>query len=222
MKDITTLPGNLTPAQVRAVAYRRALGAPGRDAANIVVADFETTGLPHEAHFAPLQVAALVVNRDLEVLAGYQAVIATTEDRLALMNDYVRAMHTATGLLACLNQGAGRELAEVDAELAELIAQFFPKIGDQDFDGGRFCGFELAGNSVSGVDIHVFDQFFTKTQQLRSHRVLDASSLWRMAQRWNRQLTELAPDSGRNHDALNDCLGCLDELKHLTGSPLRP
>src|SRR5699024_11541034 len=85
----------------------------------IVWIDCEMTGLSLE-HDALIEVAALVTDYELEQVGhGIDIVIRPPEAALTQMNDFVRDMHTTSGLLEVLAEGLTHNGAE-EAGLAHL------------------------------------------------------------------------------------------------------
>ena len=106
---------------------------------NLIWIDCEMTGLSLEKDVL-VEIAVLVTDADLTVIGdGVDAVIAATAQELADMSEFVRQMHTASGLITEIAKG----ISPVEAEL-KIITYLLA------------CGIEpgkspLAGNSV-GVD----------------------------------------------------------------------
>lgn len=141
----------------------------------------------------PLQVAAAVVSPGLEIVATYEAKINATAAQLASMVPFVRDMHTPTGLLAALEAGEGKDLEVVDREFADFVGEHIELLGS----GASKGKWGLAGNSVSGVDSPVMTGFFPVAGSMRSHRVIDVSSGYRMFLRYAPQVAAAFPNSGR-------------------------
>ena len=105
----------------------------------IVWIDCEMTGLDTK-NDALIEVAALVTDSELNILGdGVDVVIKPDDAALAQMNDFVRDMHTRSGLLEELPHG--KTMAEAEAAVMEYIAKWVP-------DPRKA---PLAGNSV-GTD----------------------------------------------------------------------
>lgn len=125
--------------------------------------DLETTGLD-PATDVILEVAAVVTGPDLIERASFEAVI---QFRGEIEREFVRRMHTASGLLdACRG---GEDLADVEAVLLELV-------GAHEWQAGKPI---LAGSSVH------FDRGFVRARmpeidRVLHHRHLDVSAV-RMA-----------------------------------------
>src|SRR5699024_10169643 len=82
----------------------------------IVWIDCEMTGLSLE-HDALIEVAALVTDYELDQVGeGIDVVIRPPEAALTQMNDFVRTMHTTSGLIDQLAEG----MSLTDAEEAVL------------------------------------------------------------------------------------------------------
>ena len=106
---------------------------------NLVWIDCEMTGLNIEVDCL-VEVAVVITNSELEVLdAGIEVVIKPTPEGLANMSDFVREMHTKSGLIDQFETGL--ELAEAEAVLLEYIQRFVPDARTA----------PLAGNSI-GTD----------------------------------------------------------------------
>lgn len=85
----------------------------------IVWIDCEMTGLSLE-HDALIEVAALITDYELNQLdEGIDIIIRPPEAALTQMNDFVRDMHTTSGLLDVLAEGTSLQEAE-EAVLAHI------------------------------------------------------------------------------------------------------
>ncbi len=74
---------------------------------------------------ALIEVAALVTDSELNILGdGVDVVIKPDDAALAQMNDFVRDMHTRSGLLAELPHG--KTMAEAQALVLEYIKKWVP------------------------------------------------------------------------------------------------
>lgn len=79
------------------------------------------TGLDIE-NDALIEVAALVTDSELNILGdGVDVVIKPDDAALAQMNDFVRDMHTTSGLLKELP--AGKTMAEAEAAVMAYISE---------------------------------------------------------------------------------------------------
>src|SRR3954452_17436822 len=88
----------------------------------MVWADCEMTGLDL-AQDALIEVAALVTDGELNVLGeGVDLVIKPSDQALEQMGDFVRSMHTTSGLLDQLQSGL--TMAEAEERVLEYVRQF--------------------------------------------------------------------------------------------------
>jgi len=167
----------------------------------IVWVDCEMTGLDL-AHDALVEVAAVVTDSELNVLGeGVDVVIAPPPAALAQMNDFVRTMHTTSGLLPELEHGAS--LADAQAQVLEYIRTWVP-------DPGRA---PLAGNSV-GTDKAFLERGMPELVGHLHYRIIDVSSIKELARRWYPRVYFAAPEKNGGHRALADILESIDELRY--------
>src|SRR3712207_391976 len=88
----------------------------------MVWADCEMTGLDLTGD-ALIEVAALVTDGALNVLGeGVDLVIRPTDEALARMGDFVRTMHTSSGLLEKLQHGLS--MAEAEEQVLDYVRQY--------------------------------------------------------------------------------------------------
>lgn len=176
----------------------------------IVFLDLETTGLDERADGLRdeiLEIGVVITDSLLRILQRWSSPISVDESVLALMDDYVKEMHTKSGLLDEIRSGHGKPLADAASFVEELVKSFVPKKED-----GSFGKITMAGNSVH------FDLGFLKRQtpslaKLFSHRLLDVSVLREVAGRW---APHLRYDVGTEavHRALDDALSSHRQLDH--------
>ena len=177
--------------------------APGAHASNdrIVWVDCEMTGLDL-VNDALVEVAAVVTDSELNVLGdGVDVVIAPPAAALAQMNDFVRSMHTTSGLLPELENGV--TLAEAQAQVLEYVRTWVP-------DAGKA---PLAGNSV-GTDKAFLDRHMPELVGHLHYRIVDVSSIKELARRWYPRVYFAAPEKNGGHRALADILESIDELRY--------
>ena len=167
----------------------------------LVWIDCEMTGLDL-AKDALIEVAALVTDFDLNVLGdGVDLVIAPPEHALEQMIDYVREMHTSSGLLEELPHG----MAMRDAESAVLayVREHCP-------DGSRP---PLAGNTVA-TDRSFLARDMPELESFLHYRIVDVSSIKELARRWYPRAYYNAPEKSGNHRALADIRESIEELRY--------
>ncbi|WP_227582469.1 oligoribonuclease [Cellulomonas wangsupingiae] len=167
----------------------------------IVWVDCEMTGLDL-LHDALVEVAAVVTDSELNVLGeGVDVVVAPPPEALEQMGDFVRTMHTTSGLLPELERGVS--LADAQAQVLEYVRTWVP-------DPGRA---PLAGNSV-GTDKAFLDRDMPELVGHLHYRIIDVSSLKELARRWYPRVYFAAPEKNGGHRALADILESIDELRY--------
>ena len=159
------------------------------------------TGLDQVAD-ALVEVAAVVTDSELNVLGdGVDIVISPPGAALEQMNDFVRDMHTTSGLLEDLPAGA--TLAEAEAVVLEYIRSWVP-------DAGKA---PLAGNSI-GTDKVFLERDMPTLMGHLHYRVVDVSSIKELARRWYPRVYYASPEKNGGHRALADILESIDELRY--------
>ena len=167
----------------------------------IVWIDCEMTGLDLAAD-ALVEIAVVVTDSELNVLGeGVEVVISPPDEALAQMNDFVRNMHTTSGLLEDLPGGA--TLAEAEERVLEYLREWIPEPGKA----------PLAGNSV-GTDKAFLDRDMPALMGHLHYRVIDVSSVKELARRWYPRVYFSSPEKHGGHRALADILESIDELRY--------
>ena len=168
---------------------------------SLVWIDCEMTGLDFE-NDALIEVACLITDGELNVLdEGVDVVIKPPQAALDSMGDFVRTMHTTSGLLPELERGVS--LADAQAQVLEYVRTWVP-------DPGRA---PLAGNSV-GTDKAFLDRDMPELVGHLHYRIIDVSSLKELARRWYPRVYFAAPEKNGGHRALADILESIDELRY--------
>ncbi|MCD1143635.1 oligoribonuclease [Kocuria sp. LUK] len=159
------------------------------------------TGLSLE-HDALIEVAALVTDDELNVLGeGVDVVIRPDEAALAQMGEFVRGMHTASGLLEELPRGVS--MAEAQEQVLAYLRQWVPEPGKA----------PLGGNSV-GTDRTFLVRDMPEVVAHLHYRVIDVSTIKELARRWYPRAYFQAPAKTGNHRALGDIRDSIDELRY--------
>lgn len=175
----------------------------------IVWIDCEMTGLDQVAD-ALVEVAAVVTDSELNVLGeGVDVVIAPPAEALEQMGDFVRTMHTTSGLLDAL--ATGTTLADAQEQVLQYVRQWVP-------EGGKA---PLAGNSV-GTDKVFLDRDMPELIGHLHYRVIDVSSIKELARRWYPRVYFASPQKHGGHRALADILESIDELRYYRAALLVP
>lgn len=151
---------------------------------------------------ALIEVAALVTDDELNVLGdGVDVVIKSPAEALEQMGDFVRQMHTDSGLLPELEHGM--DMAEAEQAVLDYISQWVPEPGKA----------PLGGNSV-GTDRLFLARDMPALVDHLHYRVIDVSTIKELARRWYPRAYYQAPEKTGNHRALGDIEDSIDELRY--------
>jgi oligoribonuclease len=163
--------------------------------------DCEMTGLSL-ADDALIEVAALVTDSELNVLGeGVDVVIRPPDAALESMPEVVRAMHTASGLLAEL--AGGTTLEDAEQRVLEYVLEHAPEAGKT----------PLCGNSI-GTDRGFLARDMPRLESHLHYRVIDVSSVKELARRWYPRAYFNSPEKSGNHRALADIRESIAELRY--------
>jgi len=168
---------------------------------NLIWIDCEMTGLSLQSD-ALVEIAVLVTDSELNLIGeGVDVVIHATDGQLEGMSDFVREMHTNSGLITEIPNGITMAAAEAKIiaylESASTVAGKSP----------------LAGNSV-GVDRAFIDRDMPALSAYLHYRTIDVSSIKELARRWNPKAYFNAPAKTGNHRALGDIQDSIAELAY--------
>ena len=159
------------------------------------------TGLDMEAD-ALIEVAVVITDYELRPLdAGIDVLIKPPAAALEQMGDFVRKMHTSSGLLKELEQGVTME--EATEQVLTYIKRFVP--------AERTA--QLAGNSV-GTDKAFLARDMPAVIDYLHYRIVDVSSVKELAKRWYPRTFFHSPEKHGGHRALADILESIDELRY--------
>jgi oligoribonuclease len=176
---------------------------------NLVWIDCEMTGLNPE-NDCLVEVAVVITNSELEILdAGLDVVIKPRPDSWAAMGDFVRQMHTDSGLINEVEDGL--ELAEAEQVILDYIKQFVPNPKEA----------PLAGNSI-GTDRMFINKYMPALDQHLHYRNIDVSSIKELTRRWYPRAYFQLPKKDGGHRALADILESIDELRYYRKTVLVP
>ena len=167
----------------------------------LVWIDCEMTGLDLSAD-ALIEVAVIVTDYELKPLAeGIDVLIKPSAAALEQMGDYVRNMHTSSGLLTDLENGLTME--EARKAVLDYVKRLVPEARTA----------QLAGNSV-GTDRAFLARDMPELIEHLHYRVVDVSSLKELAKRWYPRTFFHAPKKAGGHRALADILESINELRY--------
>ena len=177
------------------------LSAMATELPHLIWIDCEMTGLDL-ATDALVEIAVLVTDSELNVIGeGVDVVIHATQGQLDAMNDFVKNMHTASGLITQIPSGISVSAAE------EKILEYLQASGAEP---GKS---PLAGNSVS-VDRNFIARDMPKLNEYLHYRTIDVSSIKELARRWHPKTYFASPAKTGNHRALGDIQDSIAELAY--------
>src|SRR6516225_1240258 len=167
----------------------------------LVWIDCEMTGLNLERD-ALIEIACLVTDGSLDVLdKGIDLVIKPPPESLDQMEDVVREMHTASGLLNELASGV---------TLAEAQDQVLGYVRKHISEPRRV---PLAGNSIA-TDRVFIARDMPELDAFLHYRMVDVSSIKELARRWYPRAYFASPPKRGGHRALADITESIQELRY--------
>lgn len=166
------------------------------------------TGLDTVAD-ALVEVACLVTDSELTVLGeGVDVVIRPPQEALDQMGDFVRQMHTDSGLLPLLADGI--TLEEAQNQVMEYLREHVP-------DARKA---PLGGNTVS-TDRAFLARDMPELDAHLHYRIVDVSSIKELARRWYPRAYYAAPRKTGGHRALGDIQDSIAELRYYRAAIFR-
>jgi oligoribonuclease len=167
----------------------------------IVWIDCEMTGLSLEKD-ALIEVAALVTDFELNQLGdGVDLVIKPPAEALEQMDDFVRDMHTTSGLLTDLERGT--TMAEAQEQVLDYVRAWVPEPRKA----------PLGGNTV-GTDRGFLARDMPELEAHLHYRIIDVSSIKELSRRWYPRAYFNAPKKSGGHRALADIRESIAELRY--------
>jgi oligoribonuclease len=152
-----------------------------------------------------VEVAVVITDYDLvPVDPGFTIVIKPDQAAWDHMGDFVREMHTTSGLLDEIPNG--KSLAEAEYEVLEYILRFIP--------GAQSA--PLAGNTI-GTDRMFLAKYMPRVDSHLHYRSVDVSSIKELARHWFPRIYFSAPPKNGGHRALADILESIRELEYYRG-----
>jgi len=168
---------------------------------NFVWIDLEMTGLNPDVDVI-LEIATIITDEQLNIIdQGPHLIIGQFEEKLAVMNDWVKKTHTKSGLLDKVR--ASTVLVE---EAEEQTMNFIT----------QYCKAEtavLCGNSV-WQDRAFMRKYMPRIIEYLNYRLIDVSSIKTVVRRWYPQSPQKDYKKDDKHRALDDILESIQELKH--------
>ena len=167
----------------------------------LVWIDCEMTGLDLEADEL-VEIAVVITDYDLNLVdPGIDIVIKPDASALENMGDFVREMHTTSGLIEEIPGGIS--VAEAEYQVLEYVLKFIPASKKA----------PLAGNSI-GTDRAFLTKFMPRLDAQLHYRNVDVSSIKELARRWYPRVYFNAPAKDGGHRALADILESIRELAY--------
>ena len=167
----------------------------------LVWIDCEMTGLNPDTECL-VEIAAVITDTELNVMdEGIDLVIKPRPGTVEAMGDYVRKMHTDSGLINEFEDGL--ELEDAEAQVLEYIKKYIPTAKTS----------PLAGNTIS-TDRLFISKYMPKLDDHLHYRNIDVSTIKELAKRWYPRAYFQAPKKDGGHRALADILESIEELKY--------
>jgi len=173
----------------------------GNSADRLVWIDCEMTGLDLAVDEL-VEVAVVITDYDLNLIdPGFDIVIKPDQSALDNMNDFVRNMHTESGLITEIPNGVS--LADAEYAVLEYILKHVP--AEQSAP--------LAGNTI-GTDRAFLSKYMPRVDGHLHYRSVDVSSIKELSRRWFPRVYFNAPKKNGGHRALADILESIRELEY--------
>ena len=164
--------------------------------------DLEMTGLDPARHTI-VEIATLVTDDDLKLVAeGPDLVVRAERRHLEAMEDVVREMHAASGLLAEI-EASTISLDEAGRRTLEFLQAHAPKPGTV----------PLCGNSI-GTDRRFLATQLPEVEKWLHYRSIDVSTVKELARRWYPAAFASAPAKQIAHRAMGDIRESVAELAY--------
>ncbi len=164
--------------------------------------DLEMTGLDPARHTI-VEIACLLTNDDLAVVEeGPDLVVHASPEQIAAMDEYVRSMHTRSGLLADM-ESSSLSLADAGRQTLAFLHKHI--------DEPRTV--PLAGNSI-GTDRRFLAAQLPEVEDFFHYRSVDVSTIKELCRRWRPDVFKSAPVKKGNHRALQDIRESVAELAY--------
>jgi oligoribonuclease len=176
----------------------------------LVWIDLEMTGLDTNRHTI-VEIAVLMTDSELVLVdEGIDLIVHASPEELALMDDFVRKMHTKSGLLQAI-EASTLTLPEAGTQVLAYLQERLP--GPQTAP--------LCGNSI-GVDRRFLDRYLPEVDQYLHYRSIDVSSLKELCRRWYPAAYKGRPAKKETHRALDDIRESIEELAYYRTAMLLP
>jgi oligoribonuclease len=176
----------------------------------LVWLDLEMTGLDPERHVI-VEIATLVTDDELAIVAtGPDLVIHASPEEMAAMDDFVRDMHTKSGLLPEIEQSTVT-LEDAATQTLEFVKSHVPDARTV----------PLCGNSI-GTDRRFLAKYMPELEDHLHYRSVDVSTIKELARRWYPGVLRGRPDKEGRHRALDDIVESVEELRYYREAVFKP
>lgn len=164
--------------------------------------DLEMTGLDPDRHVI-VEIATLLTDDNLELIAeGPDLVVYQPPEAMAEMDDFVRKMHTKSGLLPQI-EASTISLEDAAAQTLEFLREHIKEPRTV----------PLCGNSI-GTDRRFLAKHTSEIEEFLHYRSVDVSTIKELARRWYPDVLNNAPDKALGHRALDDIRESVAELAY--------
>jgi oligoribonuclease len=175
----------------------------------LVWLDLEMTGLD-VGRDTIVELAVLVTDASLEPLDdGVDVVVHQPPDVLGGMSDFVRAMHTRSGLLPAIETSTV-DLADAGARALEYVKGHVPEASTA----------PMCGNTI-GMDRRFLARYLPDLENYLHYRSIDVSTLKELTRRWYPGVYRKRPGKAERHRALDDVRESIAELRFYRETILR-
>jgi len=159
------------------------------------------TGLDVETDVI-VEIACIVTDASLVTLDdGIELIVHADPDALTRMSEFVREMHTKSGLLPKI-ESSPVDVAAAQMATLEYVKQHVPKASVA----------PLCGNSI-GTDRRFLARYMTELDDYLHYRSVDVSSLKELCRRWYPAIYKKRPGKAEHHRALDDIRESIEELR---------
>lgn len=160
------------------------------------------TGLDPSRHVI-VEIATLITDDELDLIAeGPDLVVHADDAALERMDDFVRNMHTRSGLLDQI-KASTTSLAEAGQATMDFLKSHI--------DEPRTV--PLCGNSI-GTDRRFLATALPEIEEFLHYRSVDVSTIKELARRWYPDALAAMPTKGNGHRAMDDIRESLDEMRY--------
>lgn len=172
-----------------------------QDANNLIWIDLEMTGLDPDKDLI-IEIATVVTDKNLNILAeGPVFAVHQTDEALAAMDDWNQKHHGQSGLIDRVKNSAANA-AEAEIQTLEFLKQWLPPRTSP-----------MCGNSIC-QDRRFLYRYMRTLEEFFHYRNLDVSTVKELAGRWAPQHINEGFKKRAAHQALEDIVESIEELRY--------